>query len=144
MIMTVSVCLSTFTARRASQGMAMPLSRGATQSVSVDKLTRRASLWCPATALQHSTREWAIAFALRLAAEHHRDAESVIIMLTEHQSLLVNQRGYYIRSCFYVGATGNLDTAVSGQIHVNPPAQLNIATTLPLSYAVADAYVTAR
>jgi hypothetical protein len=37
--------------------MAVPLSRGATQSVGVDKLTRRASLWCPAAALQRSTRE---------------------------------------------------------------------------------------
>ena len=29
-------------------------------------------------------KEMAIAFALRLAAKHHRDAESVIIMLKEH------------------------------------------------------------
>jgi hypothetical protein len=52
--------------------------------VDVDKLTRRASLWCPAAAFQCSTREWAIAFALRLAAKHHRDAESAIITLIEH------------------------------------------------------------
>ena len=84
MIIADSVSLSTFTARRASPTMVIPLSRGGTQSVGVDKLTRRASLWCPAAALQRSTREMAIAFALRLAAEHHRDAEPVIIMLKDY------------------------------------------------------------
>ncbi len=49
-----------------------------------DKLTLRASLWRPAAALQRLTREPAIACALRLAAKRHRDAESVIITLTEH------------------------------------------------------------
>ncbi|MEN8129315.1 MAG: hypothetical protein ABFS45_03795 [Pseudomonadota bacterium] len=38
------VSLSTFTARRASQIMAIPLSRGATPSVGVDKLTELAHL----------------------------------------------------------------------------------------------------
>ncbi len=69
----------------------------------VNKLTRRASLWCPTEAsLKAPTfgavldKEMAkagpaseasalgLAFALRLAAKYHRDAESVIITLTEY------------------------------------------------------------
>ncbi len=49
-----------------------------------DKLTLRASLWRSAAALQRLTRKPDIAGALRLAAKRHRDAESVIITLTEH------------------------------------------------------------
>ena len=41
-----------------------------------DRPTLRASLWCSAAALQCLTREQTIACALRLAAKHHRDAES--------------------------------------------------------------------
>ncbi len=89
MIIASSVSLSTL-AKRASQAMAVPLARGAPKvgalgdAVDVDKLTRRAFLWCPATALQCLTRDTAIACALRLAAKHHRNAESVIITLKEH------------------------------------------------------------
>ena len=57
LIIASSVSLSTLTARRASQVMVAPLPRGGTQSVGVDKLTRRALLWCPAAAFQCSTRE---------------------------------------------------------------------------------------
>jgi hypothetical protein len=38
------VSMSTFTARRASQAMATPLLRGATQSVGVDRLTELAAI----------------------------------------------------------------------------------------------------
>jgi len=79
-----SVNLSSFMARRASQAMAAPLSRGATQSVGDDKLTRRALLCCFAAALQRSTREWPLRFALRLAAKQHSNAEFVIITMKEH------------------------------------------------------------
>ena len=49
-----------------------PLPRGATQSMGADKLTRRASPWSPAAALQC------------LAVKLHRDVVSVNIMLTEY------------------------------------------------------------
>jgi allantoinase len=52
-----SVGLSAFMARRASQTMAPPLSRGATQSMGADKPTRRALLWCSAAAFQCLPRE---------------------------------------------------------------------------------------
>jgi len=60
------------------------LPRGATQSVADDKLPRRALLYWRAAALQCSTREWPLHFALRLAARQYSSAESVIITLKEH------------------------------------------------------------
>ncbi len=93
MIIASSVSLSTCAAPKVGalgeatlQAMAIPLARGATQSVGVDKLTRRAFLWRLAVVFQRSTREWPLHFALRLTAKHHRDAESVIIILIEHWS----------------------------------------------------------
>ena len=49
-----------------------------------EKLTRRASTDCPATLLQHLTREWAIACVLRLVAKQSVDAEHGNIILKEY------------------------------------------------------------
>ena len=65
MIIAGSVSLSRFAARRVSPVRATPLPTDATHSVGVDKGV-------------------ALAFALHLAAKHHRNAESRIIMLKVH------------------------------------------------------------
>jgi hypothetical protein len=65
MIIAGSVSLSRFAARRISPVRVTPLPTGATHSVSIGKVM-------------------ALAFALRLAAKHHGNAESVIIMLKVH------------------------------------------------------------
>ncbi len=52
-----------------------------------DRPTLRALLWCSATALQHLTRTTAIAFALRLLAKHHSNAEPINISLSEYWEL---------------------------------------------------------
>ena len=65
MIIEGSVSLSRFAARRVSLVRVTPLPSGATQPVGIDKVM-------------------ALAFALRLAAKHHSNVESVIIMLKVH------------------------------------------------------------
>jgi len=84
MIMSSSVELSVFMARRASQLMAVVLSKKYNAAMGADSSTLRALLWCPAAALQRLTRTMAIACALCLAAKPHRSAELGIIMLTEY------------------------------------------------------------
>jgi hypothetical protein len=84
MIITDSVSLSAFMARHASLGMAVPLSKRRNNAMGAEKLTRRAFTGCPATVLQHLTRETAIACVLRLVAKHPVNAEPAIIMLTEY------------------------------------------------------------
>ena len=64
--------------------MAITLAKRRNTAMGAEKLTQRALTGCPATALQHLTREWAIACVLRLAAKHPVNAESIIITLTEY------------------------------------------------------------
>ena len=84
MIMSYSVVLSAFRARRGAQLMAAALNKRCNAAMDADRATLRARLWCPAAVLQCLTRTQAIACALRLAAKHHRRAEPGIIMLKEH------------------------------------------------------------
>jgi len=83
-IITDSVSFSAFMARHASLAMAFPLSKRRNNAMGAEKLTRRALTECPATVLQHLTREAAIACVLRLVAKHSVNAEPVIITLTEY------------------------------------------------------------
>ena len=71
-------------ARHASQGMAVTLAKRRNTAMDAKKLTLWALIGCPATLLQHLTREGAIACVLRLVAKHPVSAEPVIITLTEY------------------------------------------------------------
>ncbi len=61
-------------ARLVANGIVLCKRRNA--AMDADRPTLRACLWCSAPALQCLTRETAIACALRLAAKHHRHADS--------------------------------------------------------------------
>ena len=69
--------------------MAVALNKSCNAAMGADRPTLRALLWCPATALQCLTRTQAIACALRLAAKHHRNAETAIIMMKKYQRALI-------------------------------------------------------
>jgi len=71
-------------ARHALQGMALSLAKRRNAVMGAEKLTRRASTDCPATLLQHLTREGAIACVLRLVAKQFVDAEHGNIILKEY------------------------------------------------------------
>ena len=84
MIIADSVSFSAFMARHASPGMAVTLAKRRNAAMGAEKLTLWALTGCPATVLQHLTREGAIACVLRLVAKHPVSAEPVIITLKEY------------------------------------------------------------
>jgi len=64
--------------------MANPLSRGTTQPVGVDKLTPWGFPVLFRSSVAVLDKGTTLAFALRLAAKQHREAESVVFTLREH------------------------------------------------------------
>ena len=64
--------------------MAISLAKRRNAAMGAEKTTRRAFTGCPATLLQHLTRETAIACVLRLVAKQPVDAEYGNIILKEY------------------------------------------------------------
>ena len=83
-ILMVSVGLSAFRARLASQRMAIVLCKRRNAAMDADRPTLRAILWCSATVLQHLTRTMAIACVLCLVAKHRSNAEPINIAMSEY------------------------------------------------------------
>ena len=75
--------------------MAVSLAKRRNAVMGAEKLTRRASTDCPATLLQHLTREGAIAGVLRLVAKQSVNAERGNFTLKEYEQHPGGRRSEY-------------------------------------------------